>query len=780
MEKKQTEYFIMSLSALFVLYGLFIIRQNAETSNIISVLMVLSTLVFFILNLQKTNNKNKIYPICIVAFCFCRTVLDMNRLLTIHGKSVISATVSDILYSSSSIFILIPIAIVFISNIKTISKKQLLIDIIAIVACLYYILELIFLAALSKVNGDVSQAHIIFWVLALDILLNMSLFFLFSVFKISFIQKEDTLKLVAIMVICFANSVRVYTDILGHQHHYIIFMITYFLFFAVITQSFIFMKSESEKIENMSSFKVNNLIVSKTTNTILFLFSFVIFIEILLYHLNVEKNITNIFSVLFAMILYLLANLNEKNRMLDRNTVLAVQSEASQKAYIDIKGEYNKIINMSRIDPLTTLYNRNYMMDVFDEMDNSEKPLSKVAVFVIDIVQFKTINEITSHKTGDLALKEISNSLLTMFPDNMIFRSDSNQFTVLIHDKYYDNEQLYIKSQDIAVLLTSPIILENYSFNPDIAIGCASYNKDIQNYIDIFKNAEYACKRSKKNFTHSYNITMFDDAIANTLSKKTMIEKMLHSINFEEEFIMYYQPQFDVQGKNLIGTEALIRWYSPKMGTMIPPGDFIPIAEESNIILRVVRFTMISAISQIKKWNETYNTNLKMSINLSPKYLNTEEFLKEIQDIISINNINPFWLEFEITENSLMKAGKKMEDFFEKLINMGIGVSIDDFGTGYSSLAYLKHFKITKLKIAKELIENIDTDKSEEQIVQAVINMSDALGINVIAEGVESKAQRDILVDLGCNEIQGFFYDRPLPSSEFEKKYLKNKTKKST
>ena len=117
-----------------------------------------------------------------------------------------------------------------------------------------------------------------------------------------------------------------------------------------------------------------------------------------------------------------------------------------------------------------------------------------------------------------------------------------------------------------------------------------------------------------------------------------------------------------------------------------------------------------------------------------------------------------------------MKAGKKMEDFFEKLINMGIGVSIDDFGTGYSSLAYLKHFKITKLKIAKELIENIDTDKSEEQIVQAVINMSDALGINVIAEGVESKAQRDILVDLGCNEIQGFFYDRPLPSSEFEKK----------
>lgn len=189
---------------------------------------------------------------------------------------------------------------------------------------------------------------------------------------------------------------------------------------------------------------------------------------------------------------------------------------------------------------------------------------------------------------------------------------------------------------------------------------------------------------------------------------------------------------------------------------------------------------MISAISQIKKWNETYNTNLKMSINLSPKYLNTEEFLKEIQDIININNINPSWLEFEITENSLMKAGKKMEDFFEKLINMGIGVSIDDFGTGYSSLAYLKHFKITKLKIAKELIENIDTDKSEEQIVQAVINMSDALGINVIAEGVESKAQRDILVDLGCNEIQGFFYDRPLPSSEFEKKYLKNKTKKST
>ena len=259
-----------------------------------------------------------------------------------------------------------------------------------------------------------------------------------------------------------------------------------------------------------------------------------------------------------------------------------------------------------------------------------------------------------------------------------------------------------------------------------------------------------------------------------------MIEKMLHKINFEDEFIMYYQPQFDVDGKVLIGAEALLRWYSPKIGAMISPSDFIPIAEESNIIIKLVNFTILSAIPQIRKWNEEYGTDLKMSINLSPKYLNTDKFLKDIQEIIKRENIKPSWIEFEITENSLMRAGKKMVEFFEKLVNMGIGVNMDDFGTGYSSLAYLKHFKLTKIKIARELIESIDTSISERKIVEAVLNMSKALGINVIAEGVEKIEQRDRLKDLGCEQIQGFLYGKPVPATEFERKYLKKTTEKST
>lgn len=769
MEKKHTEFFISILSVFFMLYSLFILSQNTETSNVISVLMVFSTLIFFLLNFQKSKSNNRINAICVVIYCFFRTVLDVNRLLISQGNNPISETLSDILYSSSSIFILVPVALIFVSKLDLIDKKQLLIDTIAIAACLYYILELIFFAALANVNGNITHAHIIFLVLALDIILNTSLFFLFSVFKISFFQKEDTLKIVAIIVICFANSLRVYTSMLSSQYHYIIFMVTYFLFFSVIAQTFIFMKDDAEI---MPKFKIHNIIVSKTTNTILFLFSFVILIEILLYHLNVEKNITNIFSVLFAMILYLLANLNEKNNMLAKNTKLAIESEVSIKAYNDMKGEYNKMINMSRVDPLTGLNNRSYMMAVFDELDNG-KPLNNFAVFVIDIVQFKTINEITDHKTGDLVLKEIASLLKTMFPDDLIFRSDSNEFAILIQDKIQDEEQLYLKSQDIAVLLTSPIIFDNYTFNPDIAIGCDRYNENTKNHMDIFKNAEYACSYSKRNFTNSYCITVFGDEIAGILSKKTMIEKMLHKINFEDEFIMYYQPQFDIDGENLIGVEALLRWYSPKVVTMIPPSDFIPVAEESNIITKLVRYTIQSAVPQIKEWNEKYGTNMKMSINLSPKYLNAEKFLKELKDIIKQVDISPTWIEFEITENSLMKSGKKMVDFFEKLVDMGIGVSMDDFGTGYSSLAYLKHFKLTKLKIAKELIESIETDGTETKIAEAVITMSKALGITVIAEGVEKKEQRDKLKDLGCDQIQGFLYGKPVPASEFERKYLK-------
>ena len=151
-----------------------------------------------------------------------------------------------------------------------------------------------------------------------------------------------------------------------------------------------------------------------------------------------------------------------------------------------------------------------------------------------------------------------------------------------------------------------------------------------------------------------------------------------------------------------------------------------------------------------------------------------------MKDIINQVNISPTWLEFEITENSLMRSGKKIVDFFEKLIDMGIGVSMDDFGTGYSSLAYLKHFKLTKLKIARELIESIETNGTETKIAEAVITMSEALGITVIAEGVEKKEQRDKLKDLGCDQIQGFLYGRPVPATEFERKYLKKLTEKST
>ena len=772
MEKKHTEFFISILSVFFMLYSLFILSQNTETSNAISVLMVFSTLIFFLLNFQKSKSNNRINAICVVIYCFFRTVLDVNRLLISQGNNPISETLSDILYSSSSIFILVPVALIFVSKLDLIDKKQLLIDTIAIAACLYYILELIFFAALANVNGNITHAHIIFLVLALDIILNTSLFFLFSVFKISFFQKEDTLKIVAIIVICFANSLRVYTSMLSSQYHYIIFMVTYFLFFSVIAQTFIFMKDEDKNAEIMPKFKIHNIIVSKTTNTILFLFSFVILIEILLYYLNVEKNITNIFSVLFAMILYLLANLNEKNNMLAKNTKLAIESKASIKAYNDMKGEYNKMINMSRIDPLTGLNNRSYLMELFDKFDKGERP-KDLTVFVIDIVQFKTINEITDHKTGDLVLKEIASLLKAMFPDELIFRSDSNEFAILIKNKVIDTDKLYLKSQDIAVLLTSPIIFDNYTFNPDIAIGCDRYDENTKNHMDIFKNAEYACSYSKRNFTNSYCITVFGDEIAGILSKKTMIEKMLHKINFEDEFIMYYQPQFDIDGKNLIGVEALLRWYSPKVVTMIPPSDFIPVAEESNIITKLVKYTIQSAVPQIKEWNEKYGTNMKMSINLSPKYLNAEKFLKELKDIIKQVDISPTWIEFEITENSLMKSGKKMVDFFEKLVDMGIGVSMDDFGTGYSSLAYLKHFKLTKLKIAKELIESIETDGTETKIAEAVITMSKALGITVIAEGVEKKEQRDKLKDLGCDQIQGFLYGKPVPASEFERKFLK-------
>ena len=246
---------------------------------------------------------------------------------------------------------------------------------------------------------------------------------------------------------------------------------------------------------------------------------------------------------------------------------------------------------------------------------------------------------------------------------------------------------------------------------------------------------------------------------------------MYKNSNAEQEFILYFQPQFNIYDKKLIGMEALIRWLHPEIG-LIPPIHFIPVIEDTGEIITLGKLIIRKAFAQIKEWNEKYNLNLRISINVSPKQIEDSNFMNWLKLQMKKYEVKTEWIDLELTESSYMHFNDENKHIFNELFDLGIKTSIDDFGTGYSSLSYIKALNFDRLKIAKELIDNIEDDENSQLIIKAIIMMSDGLKVKTIAEGVEDEKQLNLLNELGCDEIQGYIWGKPVSADEFEEKYI--------
>jgi FOG: EAL domain len=276
----------------------------------------------------------------------------------------------------------------------------------------------------------------------------------------------------------------------------------------------------------------------------------------------------------------------------------------------------------------------------------------------------------------------------------------------------------------------------------------------------------YAAKAKGQN-----KYSFFDCYMSNIVSEKNEIELLLRNVAYDKEFQLFYQPQIDIKTNKLIGMEALIRWTSPIKGN-ISPVKFIKIAEETGCIEKISDWVMNTAARQISIWNKQYRLDLKMGINISPNQLDGINFANKLDQIIKKYNLNSSWIDIEITENVAMKGEVVLEEIFSIISNMGISTSIDDFGTGYSSLSYIQQFSFDRLKIAKELIDNITIDLNKKHIVEAIILLSKALKVLTIAEGVETKEQLEMVKEIGCDQVQGYVFSKPVPAEIFEKNFL--------
>lgn len=417
-------------------------------------------------------------------------------------------------------------------------------------------------------------------------------------------------------------------------------------------------------------------------------------------------------------------------------------------------------------DFLTGLYNRAFYMNAVSELI---KKKSGFSIFNIDLNNFKAINDVHGHDVGDLVLKEVGARFRTLVDTDIVFaRFGGDEFALLY--KTLDEDRINTLGKQLHNLFVPEIVVSESEFNVTASVGVSRYPIDSENSADLFKLADIAMYHAKKQgLTDHYLIS---PEFTKKLEARKKIARFLKTINMENDLFLEYQPRFDFSTGALIGVEALVRWNHKDAG-LIMPSEFINVAEELDIVKDITRWTFITALHQIRAWNESYNRDLVLSLNVSNNCIHNKIFFTNLKFMLEEFNIKPQWLAIELTEFSISISPTYMNKLLLSIHDLGVAIHLDDFGTGCTSLTNLNKIKITLMKIDNEFIHLLGKDAGTELIVKSIILLAHSIGIEVAAEGVETAEQYNILKAAGCNSYQGFYTGVPLLPAEFEKQYLK-------
>lgn len=421
-----------------------------------------------------------------------------------------------------------------------------------------------------------------------------------------------------------------------------------------------------------------------------------------------------------------------------------------------------QIYKLAHHDLITQLPNRvSFQKSLNDSIAFADDAAHQLAVMFIDLDHFKLINDTSGHPAGDELLQQVALRLKKVIgTKNVISRFGGDEFTVLLPYIESTKEVATIANKIIKSLLLPFSILSN-EVTIGASIGIAIYpddGKDASTLLSCADNAMYSAKDNGRASCQFYTKQMKVDA-----HERVLMERELRDALKNGEFLLHYQPQIDIRTNRVIGTEALIRWLHPTKG-LIPPNKFIPVAEATGLILPIGQWVIEEACRQLQLWIADGFNDLTMAINLSARQFVQEDLLNIIERTMAVSNIPASKLEFEITESMVMEDIEETIDTLHKIKGIGVQLSIDDFGTGYSSLSYLKRFPLNKIKIDKSFIDGITDNTDDLSIVQAIIGIANSLNLTVIAEGVETVEQYELLTQYHCNEIQGYYFSKPLAS----------------
>jgi diguanylate cyclase (GGDEF)-like protein/PAS domain S-box-containing protein len=427
-----------------------------------------------------------------------------------------------------------------------------------------------------------------------------------------------------------------------------------------------------------------------------------------------------------------------------------------------------EIINhMAYHDTLTSLPNRVLFNDRLAEaLEGAGQRDEQLAVMFLDLDRFKLVNDTLGHTMGDKLLKGVAARISNCVrPGDIVARMGGDEFTILLPNIQGEEDVVQV-AQKVIQALGQPFVIDDYELHTTTSIGISLFPQDGTDTQVLMKNADTAMYRAKdqgRNNFYFYTPTMNMRGI-----ERLELENGLRYAVERNELVVYYQPRVNITSGQIMGMEALVRWQHPQLG-LVSPGQFIPLAEETGLIVPIGEWVMETACRQNKAWQEAGYPPMHVAVNLSARQFQRPGLVERVREVLEQSNLEPQYLELEITESITMHDVDFTIATLRELSDMGVLISIDDFGTGYSSMNYLKYFPINTLKIDQSFVREITLDPYNAAIVTTVIYLAQNLKLKVIAEGVETEEQLSYLRDHQCDEMQGYLFSRPVPADEFEK-----------
>ncbi|MGE5651188.1 MAG: EAL domain-containing protein [Bacillota bacterium] len=420
------------------------------------------------------------------------------------------------------------------------------------------------------------------------------------------------------------------------------------------------------------------------------------------------------------------------------------------------------LVRLAQYDALTGLPNRHRTdLHLAQAMARADRENMKVALILLDVVRFKEVNDTFGHRAGDRILKAVGERLSESLPEScLLARPGSDEFAVM--EILADRAAILRLANDIQDAFAQPLQAEGEEVFLSVCAGIAVYPDDGADSETLLKNADVAMHHAKRD---GHNCAFYSHDMGARAAERLKLENRLRRALPNGELLLHYQPQVDVHSGRILGVEALVRWHPPGEG-LVPPDQFIPLAEETGLIDAIGEWILRTACMQNKAWQEAGLPPLVMAVNISARQFRQKNLAQVVRAALDDSGLEPCWLALEITESMLMTRPDEAVQTLHQIAGMGVAIALDDFGTGYSSLAYLKRFPVRTLKIDRSFVRDIHTDPDDAAIVTAVISLAKSLDLELVAEGVELPQQLDFLRSLKCDSYQGYYFSKPVPQEQ--------------